>query len=221
MSLYVLPFRPVSPCPWLCHPLFFTSFGHSDCLCLCVFPCALAYLGAFLSFSLSVFLLMYLCLPPSQAARLLCLQLSPCQCIPRCLLYQFTASCSCVSSLSLMPSGCHHARRSGTVRQYRSGRELASCDPCPAGSFCPTPGLLKAAGNCLRGFYCPEGSKVSALQSGGPGTCAQQRGFPNLRCGLLLLPCHSLTCLRVCVHLSTCLSPSLLYQYIAPIHACL
>ncbi|XP_026190235.1 uncharacterized protein LOC113146601 [Cyclospora cayetanensis] len=69
---------------------------------------------------------------------------------------------------------------SGSVRQHRLGKDSSSCDPCPAGSFCPSPGLQKAAGECAQGFVCPEGSKDVAEELCPSGSaCGGATGEPQ------------------------------------------
>ncbi|KAL8424659.1 hypothetical protein Efla_006444 [Eimeria flavescens] len=58
-------------------------------------------------------------------------------------------------------SSVPHPCPAGTLRPYRLGQELKSCQACPAGKFCQSTGLTQPSGGCLQGFFCSDGSKAS------------------------------------------------------------
>lgn len=70
----------------------------------------------------------------------------------------------CITMYKCLETGHQYlfrnALNAGTIRAYRTGRSLSSCDACPAGRYCDAIALVTPTGSCLPGFYCPSGSKV-------------------------------------------------------------
>lgn len=69
---------------------------------------------------------------------------------------------------SSYPIACPITRRySGT-----QAKSISDCLPCPAGHYCEETGLTNYTGNCLGGYYCPEGQSSS-----GPAQYYCDRGY--------------------------------------------